>query len=255
MSTILKALKKLEQEKEGRRADIQRPGTDLITRQVFSRTVRFAWLRRTGLFWFLILSVVLVGGGGLYMIGRAKGTAIEKNIPNQQTPPIDTSQAGHSAGRAEAHLPAESAKIPGDSPLADQRHPNRTGPPQKAYDRDPGTGNITDEGPPDLPEPSPSADDTKTSPQGGDHASRPEILPPATSRFGAKPMTDGRLSVQAIAWSPVAGECMAVVNDRIVHPGDAVDGFIVLAVEPDQIVVRSNQQTWFVPFGQGKSGN
>ncbi len=254
MSTILKALKKLEQEKEGQRADIQRPGTDLITRQVFSKTVRFAWLKRTGLLWFFILFGVLVGGGGLYMIGRDKGTAIEKNSSSQQNP-LATSLADQITGRTEAHLPPQSTKISGDSPLADQRHPPQAGSPQKTLGRQPGAGILTGDGPPHESAPSPLADEIKTSPPGGDQASRPEILSPTTSDFGAKPMTDGRLSVQAIAWSPVAEECMAVVNDRIVHQGDAVDGFIVLAVEPDQIVVRSNQQTWSVPFGQGQSGN
>ncbi|MEJ2038945.1 MAG: hypothetical protein P8X55_08430 [Desulfosarcinaceae bacterium] len=67
-------------------------------------------------------------------------------------------------------------------------------------------------------------------------------------------MIDGRLKVQAIAWSPVAEECMAVVNDRIVHQGDAVDGFSVLAVEADQLVVRSGGWLWAVAFGEGGSG-
>lgn len=254
MSTILKALKKLEQEKEGQRADIQRPGTDLITRQVFSRTVRFVWLKRIGLLWFCILFVVVIGGVGVYLIARGKGTALKKNISNQQPLSTETSRAEQITGRTAARFPTQSAAIPDNSPLSDQQLSTETDPPNKNLAQQPRTGTVTGDGPLYPQEPSALEDDTKPSSPGGGKAPSPGTAP-TTSYPGARPMTDGRLSVQAIAWSPIAQECMAVVNDRIVHPGDAVDGFIVLAVEPDQIVVRFNQQTWSVPFGQGKSGN
>lgn len=63
-------------------------------------------------------------------------------------------------------------------------------------------------------------------------------------------LTDGRLKVQAIAWAPDAQDRMAVVNTHIVHEGHTVEGFSVITIEEDAVVVREGGQLYRVPFGR-----
>jgi len=65
------------------------------------------------------------------------------------------------------------------------------------------------------------------------------------------PLTDGRLKVHAIAWSPSVEERMAVVNNRVIYEGDTVDSFIIVAIRPDDVVVREKgNRLWKVVFGR-----
>jgi hypothetical protein len=66
----------------------------------------------------------------------------------------------------------------------------------------------------------------------------------------ARPLTDGRLKVQALAWSPKAEDRMAVINTRIVHEGDKVNGFTVLAIGSDDVIVRDKDIKFRVTFGR-----
>jgi hypothetical protein len=97
-----------------------------------------------------------------------------------------------------------------------------------------------------VPQPLPSQEPGREAP--------PVARDPAGSSGGgayenAILLTDGRLKVQALAWSPVAEDRMAVINTRILHEGDKVDGFSVLAIRRDDVVVREKGVVYRVPFG------
>ena len=65
------------------------------------------------------------------------------------------------------------------------------------------------------------------------------------------PLTDGRLKVHAIAWSPVPENRMAVMNNRVIYEGDSVDDFVVVAIRSDDVVVREKGKgVWRVVFGR-----
>ena len=74
--------------------------------------------------------------------------------------------------------------------------------------------------------------------------------PPVDAYKDVAPLKDGRLKIQAIAWSPVAQDRMAVVNSRIVNEGDKVDGFFVVAIRRDDLVVREKGKVYRVIFGR-----
>jgi hypothetical protein len=64
-------------------------------------------------------------------------------------------------------------------------------------------------------------------------------------------LTDWRLRVHAIAWSPQPADRMAVINNRVIYEGDSVEGFTVVAIRPDDVVVREKGSTvWRVEFGR-----
>ena len=59
------------------------------------------------------------------------------------------------------------------------------------------------------------------------------------------------MKVYAIAWSPKAQDRVAVMNSRVLYEGDVVDGFIVVAIRPEDVVVREKDNgLWRVIFGR-----
>jgi len=60
--------------------------------------------------------------------------------------------------------------------------------------------------------------------------------------------TDGRLSLQAIAWARLPGKRMAVINDRIVREGGNVEGVAVIRIDRDAIIIGEGEQTWRLVF-------
>jgi hypothetical protein len=73
--------------------------------------------------------------------------------------------------------------------------------------------------------------------------SSPVVSPqPAATPAKAQPeiarLTDGRLKAHAIAWSTDPEKCSAVINASIVHVGDSVDGFVVVTIEQESIILR-----------------
>lgn len=64
-------------------------------------------------------------------------------------------------------------------------------------------------------------------------------------------LQDGRLRIQAIAWSQNPNDRMAVVNARVIHEGDTLDSFLVVAIRQDDVVVKEKASgTWRVRFGR-----
>jgi hypothetical protein len=63
-------------------------------------------------------------------------------------------------------------------------------------------------------------------------------------------LTDGSLKVQAIAWSPIADERMAVINSKIVREGNSVDDYNIVTISPNEVVVRKGGQMWRAEFGR-----
>lgn len=64
---------------------------------------------------------------------------------------------------------------------------------------------------------------------------------PSREPFNNVPvLSGGPLRVDAIVWSPVSSDRMAVINSRIVYEGDSLDGYTLLAIRPDDVVVRKD---------------
>jgi hypothetical protein len=66
----------------------------------------------------------------------------------------------------------------------------------------------------------------------------------------ARRMTDGRLEVQAIAWSEQPSERMAVINNHIVREGGSVEGFFIVRIGKDTVILRENGRLLKILFGE-----
>ncbi len=79
-------------------------------------------------------------------------------------------------------------------------------------------------------------------------AARPS--PPAATGIpvSAEPLSDGTLTLQALVWSEIAEKRMVVVNNRIRHIGESVDGYDITRIGTDHIIVRRDGKDWKVDF-------
>ena len=94
-----------------------------------------------------------------------------------------------------------------------------------------------------------------------DDSGRRETRPPAMatpekSTPGAVPaarsyprLDNGKLKLQAIAWSNVAAERIAVINDRIVREGESVEDYSINQIRQEDVVVNDGAQSWQLEFG------
>ncbi|MDX1707512.1 MAG: general secretion pathway protein GspB [Desulfobacterales bacterium] len=62
-------------------------------------------------------------------------------------------------------------------------------------------------------------------------------------------LDDDRLKLQAIAWSKVASQRIAVINDRIVREGESIEGFSINQIRQEDVIVNDGSQTWQLEFG------
>ena len=52
------------------------------------------------------------------------------------------------------------------------------------------------------------------------------------------------LKLHAIAWSPEPSQRMAVINNSVTREGDTIEGFAVLLITEDEILVRKDREKW-----------
>ena len=65
-------------------------------------------------------------------------------------------------------------------------------------------------------------------------------------------ITDSKLKLQAIAWSDDATRRMAVINNQIVREGGMVDGFSVIKIRRDDVIVNDGSASWRLEFSLKK---
>ncbi len=61
-------------------------------------------------------------------------------------------------------------------------------------------------------------------------------------------ISDSKLKLQALAWSDDAVRRMAVINGRIVHEGESVDGYQVVEIRAEDVIVNAAGKSWRLEF-------
>ena len=300
MSTILKALKKLEQEKEalkpaGPTPVFSSPDTTIGGVTGWFRT---PWVRRAAVGFIII--TLSVAAFYFYRQSRPhslkqadRTAAIQKHAPTAGTgrnisrPSTMASVPKKGANPVEpensrrpdqpaSELPSELVQTNPRSTGVNPDYPRADLPPDTKAAQSPvqerslqtpipatGAARLPDgasrrPGPADIPAVETPAPSRQTGQPGAATEKPAAKASPATVKktssdaFANVPeLTDGRLKVHAIAWSPSVEKRMAVVNNRVIYEGDSVDDFIVVAIRPDDVVVREKEKgMWKVVFGR-----
>jgi MSHA biogenesis protein MshK len=72
---------------------------------------------------------------------------------------------------------------------------------------------------------------------------------PAPAKAVYDRVEDSKLKLQALAWSTDDTRRMAVINGRIVREGESVDGYQVIQIREEDVVVNDGGKSWRLVFG------
>lgn len=286
MSTILKSLKKLEQEKEARyytgpAAGYNGPGSVSMHGAKHS-WIKSAWLKRS------LVAVIILGLGASSLYFYQQSQDIQHQAKQDRSPQLTTrntakqpQQKTTSSGGNKAATTA-----PRKPPASIQKLIQKTRPPETVQ-RKPSTprkfqpppvsnsessamerrsplsskgsvaaneNSIKKTTPASTPAAGPSRNVVNTTPSKQSAAKQVKSQPakaPVESYRNVSALTDGRLKVQAIVWSRIPEDRMTVINSRVLHEGDTVDGFTLIVIRPDDVVVKEGDGvTWRIIFGR-----
>lgn len=62
-------------------------------------------------------------------------------------------------------------------------------------------------------------------------------------------LADAAFKLQAIAWSKDAAKRLAVINGRIIREGESVDGYTVTQIRQEDVIINDGSKTWLLEFG------
>lgn len=274
MSTILQALKRLEKEQAVRTTPTQPAMLQSFdTRQVLHRAAAFTWLRGRVLTWSVAALAISAGAIAWHLYSRsgppgpqmpppsthgvqqaavpsgARPSVVADATPRTKSPPLQDGPFGSEDQRVApvqppvappvVQIPRPDPERVRDSPYGRSRspaiRPSAVAPPG---DEDISTRQSAATGSPATTDAAAAADRAAPTRQApGDYA-------------GAERLTDGRLTIQAIAWSSNAEDRMAVINNRVVREGAAVDGFSIIGIAEEAIYAREGGRLWKVLFGR-----
>ena len=243
MSSILTALRKLEEEKQSGERDIAFPAGSLgrPDRQLYDKR-KSSWTR----VYVPVVMLMLLAGG---WFGRAYFKEADMPLTSQarkEAPPAQhweqsAERPSNLAGAAEPVL-AGNEPVEAGSVL---QHPK------------PGKAAIAP-----LAEPRPVARDEERSPEQATTAAASSLAPKAEVRTqipadeaGAGSdesipiLHNAPLKVQAVFWSTIPRKRVAVINNVVLKEGDDIESFQIVRIDPDAIIVNADGHLRRVRFG------
>ena len=270
MSTILKALKRIDQTTPSPE-DPQAWPPEIDTKKAVRDRVHKIWLHRK-VHLALILTIMIIAAGGL--------AYSQKHWLAAKIFPLKTSVNG----------PIYQAKIDPGSDASTDSDPGKVPPPQDQAVR-PGSGSeprasVKDQPPGGLPRfPASQKIQKNQILTSSDKIQTPETEIAVTPKVSSPPaassgksiqsekgplaavsegksasrvapvarsytrLDESKLKLQAIAWSKDAAQRIAVINGRIVREGESVDGFVVNQIRQEDVVVNDGSASWQLEFG------
>ena len=223
MSSILKALKKLEQEKSGRFPDSLNIDSDIL---------RTAETSRSFPPFIMVLLLLLVFGGGaavaVYFMKEKKAPQVTKAVSPVQTVKIITPQPSLPLVKPDT-LPAEIVVVPAGSGTSGVL-------PRKQRKNTAGTGKEVR-----------SSVNKSIRPA---VAERP--VSPVESNGTALPAASNipTLRVNGIAFQNSTADSMAIVNGTAVSNGSIIEGITVEEVRKDRVLFQRNGEKFEIQLGQ-----
>ena len=227
MSTILKALKKLEHDLPDK-SDTHPGARKSNTRQTLGkRAKRFMRFHKS--FWiFAGLIILAVAAGLLYFpIFPDSRKSVATSVSDQPDKVIKKTGSARQLEK-QRQIPARAKEILPDMPISAGRSQKKSS--KKKVSRK----KVT------------SVKRTKS------FKSTQPSLPPKI--LGSKPISvktleDSKLKLQAISWSENPDDRIAVINGSIMREGESIEGFRIEQIGQDDVVVRAGQDERKLVFG------
>ncbi len=235
MSTILNALKKLEQ--ESRAEEAQHPPALNIhlrrERNLWKEKHSWAAKGRKSLLWAVLPALLLLGTFALFTGQFQEETPPTKTEP--MPPPMQLPLVKEMAIPPKASLPMES------TPLIQERMIPLAVPPAKPVESPPRKKVKAA-----LPKRAETKAEEPLQPR-HDKVDTGEVMVQALDKE-IRLLGDGTLKINAISWSQQADERLAVINSAIVREGQTVEGFRLVRILEDGVIVQRAGQKSRVEF-------
>ena len=227
MSTILKALKKLEHDlpDEGDR----HPGTQKsTTRQTIGRRAK-RFVRFYKSFWIFVGLITLAAAAWVIHISLFSDS--RKSVftsVSDQSDKINKKTASARQLEDQKKISAPVEELRPDGPIQVGRSQKKSS--KKKVSRKAAT----------TPKKTSSLKSTQPS-------LPPKIL--GSKPVSVKPLEDSKLKLQAISWSENPDNRIAVINGSIMREGELIEGYRIIQIGPDDVVVRAGQNERKLVFG------
>ncbi|MDJ0817703.1 MAG: general secretion pathway protein GspB [Desulfobacterales bacterium] len=277
MSSILKALKRVEAESPPL-PTYQYQSAPIDPKQALNSNTKKRWLLRR-LIYLLLILVVIVGGAVVVFSQRDLLTAGLSFLFPPDPPP-----AGNRTGIYRAKIPTATPnptqaqrqvtrrpvgqiktpattgrdkKFQARSTSANRRSAERTAVPRQAASalRSPQAKPKAKANPrpKQVARPASTASLKKPKTEKKPQAVRPAARRPQSVRPEPRQtydrINDDKLRLQALAWAEDADRRMVVINDRIVHEGESVDGYLILKIREEDVIIQQGGKSWRLEFG------
>lgn len=262
MSTILNALKKLEKDSEASGFPEALPGEAEVFR---------AGGKRSSAWFYIALAVLLAFAGGGF--SAAVFTGIFKEEPSgelslskenyqvkdrenitegkpqaqEKEPPVSGS-TGPDAPEAEKKVSRAGKKDKGGAADAGPQH--SAGPAEAAASPEPGASGEAQPEEEMGKAVTASADEAQEEPlpRKNMKTSVPEADPEARIQGSTRALKGTGLTIQAISWDNDPQKRIAVINSTLCREGDRINGYLILRINPDDIVVSDGGKSGRLGF-------
>jgi hypothetical protein len=231
LSSILKALKKLEDEHP------RKTGSDAsLTHNLGVKKTLRRWEINSGRFalllWGALTVVVLAAAGWFFVYMRS---------PDESPPPAAQLPSGP--------LPTVAVK---------EKQAGAAGNPKMAVQRSTSNSKASKRRPQTVP----GAAKTRTSPTATaqnpkSQKQRQAVSPPPANQTKVQtttglPVLQTGLELQAVSWSPDPANRIAVINGSIIREGGSIEGYSVVRIAEDEVQVRKGLSQWRLVFNLKK---
>lgn len=243
MSSILKALKKIEATGVPDDPGVGQPPSAL--QAIIATQFGAKWYTRRGVLWVLVAMFLAAGAAAYYGWSNGSPPPQTAGVAREVRSPLPPGQAAPPPAKpipapppAPAPRPAES--VDGSSAAGAQTKaapPVQAPPPSSRIRPRDGGGMVASETRPQSAQRSTPAQDRAP-------AARP--APGRSPEDGLSRLEESKLKVMAIAWADDPARRLAVVNGHIVKEGESVEGYNVIQIRKDDIIVNDGGRSWRV---------
>ena len=231
MSSILKALKKLDDDLPRKRRAVIWPSRSTPRKAI--RRWDIGSGQSTSLLWGLLAVAVIIVVGGIFLYF--------KPTSDDETDTVATVKRSIS-------LPSQKVSVPKTSSPPPVRPQPKRQSPQASAPAPPAKTQPKPVVPADKPA---SAPVVKKKPPPPVKKPPPTIKKPAQPKgpaMASLPVLKSELELQAISWAPAAGDRLAVINGNIVREGASLEGYVIVQIDKDEVAVRKGAEQWKLVF-------
>ena len=227
MSTILKALKKLEHDLPDE-SDTHPGARKSTTRQTLGRRAkRFMRLHKS--FWIFTVLIALAAAAWLlhFPIFPDSRNSVSISVPDQPDKIIKKTASTRQPEK-QKQIPPRVKELPSDMPKPAVRYQKKRS--KKKVSRKAATSVK------------------RTRSFKSTQSSQPSRVL-GSNPISVKPLEDSKLKLQAISWSENPDNRIAVINGSIMREGESIEGFRIIQIGQDDVVVRDGPNERRLVFG------